>query len=46
MLGFTKMNGAGNDFVLVDNRTGSQNFSSIEIAFLCDRQGNLQEKPV
>jgi len=45
MLGFTKMNGAGN-FVLVDNRTGSHNFSSIEIAFLCDRQGNLQEKPV
>jgi diaminopimelate epimerase len=41
MLGFTKMNGAGNDFVLVDNRTGDHNLSSIEIAFLCDRHRGI-----
>jgi diaminopimelate epimerase len=37
MLRFTKMNGAGNDFVLIDNRDGAYNFSPQQIAFLCDR---------
>lgn len=37
MLQFTKMNGAGNDFVLIDNRGGAYKFSSQQIAFLCDR---------
>ena len=37
MLEFTKMNGAGNDFVLIDNRNGAYKFSPQQIAFLCDR---------
>jgi diaminopimelate epimerase len=37
MLRFTKMNGAGNDFVLIDNRGGAHKFSPRQIAFLCDR---------
>jgi diaminopimelate epimerase len=37
MLSFTKMNGAGNDFVLLDNRSGQLRLNSDEIAFLCDR---------
>jgi diaminopimelate epimerase len=37
MLSFTKMNGAGNDFVLLDNRSGHLRLNSDEIAFLCDR---------
>jgi diaminopimelate epimerase len=37
MLSFTKMNGAGNDFVLLDNRSGQIRLNSDEIAFLCDR---------
>jgi diaminopimelate epimerase len=37
MLRFTKMNGAGNDFVLVDNRSGALKLSREQIAFLCDR---------
>jgi diaminopimelate epimerase len=37
MFRFTKMNGAGNDFVLVDNRSGAHKFSPQQIAFLCDR---------
>jgi diaminopimelate epimerase len=37
MLTFTKMNGAGNDFVLVDNRTGSLNLDTQTIARICDR---------
>jgi diaminopimelate epimerase len=37
MLRFTKMNGAGNDFVLIDNRSGAHKFSQRQIAFLCDR---------
>ena len=34
---FTKMNGAGNDFVVVDNLDGSLALSAAEIARLCDR---------
>ena len=37
MLKFTKMNGAGNDFVLLDNLDGSLRLASNQIASLCDR---------
>ena len=37
MLRFTKMNGAGNDFILFDNRTGSIALDRTQIAQLCDR---------
>jgi len=37
LLHFTKMNGAGNDFVMVDNRQGQLAFSRETIARLCDR---------
>ncbi|HEY2123320.1 MAG TPA: diaminopimelate epimerase, partial [Chthoniobacterales bacterium] len=37
MLRFTKMNGAGNDFVLIDNRSEALKLSRRQIAFLCDR---------
>lgn len=37
MLRFTKMNGAGNDFVLVDNRAGEIDLNRTQIARLCDR---------
>src|SRR5438132_10175757 len=41
MLRFTKMNGAGNDFVLIDNRTGAHKFSPKQVAFLCDRHRGI-----
>src|ERR1041385_2323830 len=37
MLRFTKMNGAGNDFVLLDNRAGGLALTRAQIARLCDR---------
>jgi diaminopimelate epimerase len=37
MLHFTKMNGAGNDFVLLDNRDGKPELDKASIARLCDR---------
>lgn len=37
MLRFTKMNGAGNDFVLLDNRAGDLALTNEQIARLCDR---------
>lgn len=37
MLRFTKMNGAGNDFVLVDNRMGDLELTREQIARVCDR---------
>ena len=37
-LGFTKMNGAGNDFVLFDNRAGRIRLARDQIARLCHRQ--------
>ena len=37
VLGFTKMNGAGNDFVLIDNRKGRIQLSREHIMRLCDR---------
>jgi len=36
-LNFTKMNGAGNDFVMVDNRDLDKSLSKGQIARLCDR---------
>ncbi|UCG51417.1 MAG: diaminopimelate epimerase [Candidatus Latescibacterota bacterium] len=35
---FTKMNGAGNDFVMIDNRDGEIQLSERSIRFLCDRK--------
>ena len=37
MLRFTKMNGAGNDFVLLDNRAGNLVLTREQIARVCDR---------
>ena len=37
MLRFTKMNGAGNDFVLLDNRAGDLTLTREQIARVCDR---------
>lgn len=36
-LSFTKMNGAGNDFVMLDNRDASLSIGREGIAWLCDR---------
>lgn len=36
-LAFTKMNGAGNDFVLIDNRKNKIQLSPEQVARLCDR---------
>jgi len=36
-LPFTKMNGAGNDFVVLDNLDGTRSLTRREIAGLCDR---------
>lgn len=35
---FTKMNGAGNDFVLLDNRAGNLAFTREQVAQICHRQ--------
>jgi len=37
MLKFTKMNGAGNDFVVLDNRDRSLELGRETLAYLCDR---------
>jgi diaminopimelate epimerase len=37
VLEFTKMNGAGNDFVLVDNREGKVTLTTEQVVRLCDR---------
>lgn len=37
-LAFTKMNGAGNDFILIDNRDGKIRLTPERAARLCDRQ--------
>lgn len=36
-LSFTKMNGAGNDFVMIDNRDQALALDAARIAWLCDR---------
>jgi diaminopimelate epimerase len=41
MLRFTKMNGAGNDFILIDNRTGDINLDPSQIARLCNRHRGI-----
>jgi diaminopimelate epimerase len=38
---FTKMNGAGNDFVVVDNRADGLTLDPAQIARLCDRQRGI-----
>ena len=37
MLRFTKMNGAGNDFVMIDNRAGDLRLVAEQISRICDR---------
>src|ERR1700716_4296725 len=37
MLRFTKMNGAGNDFVMLDNRAGDIELSAEQVSRICDR---------
>ena len=37
MLRFTKMNGAGNDFVMIDNRAGDVRLEPDQIVRICDR---------
>jgi diaminopimelate epimerase len=41
MLNFTKMNGAGNDFVMLDNREGKLALDQAAIARLCDRHRGI-----
>lgn len=41
MVKFQKMNGAGNDFVMFDNRDGSLQLSAKEIARICDRHRGI-----
>ena len=41
MLTFTKMNGAGNDFVVLDNRDGKLALDKAQIARLCDRHRGI-----
>src|SRR5215467_4684543 len=41
VLEFSKMNGAGNDFVLVDNRTLGLRLTKQQIGFLCDRHRGI-----
>jgi diaminopimelate epimerase len=41
MLRFTKMNGAGNDFILFDNRNGTVVLDRDQIARLCDRHRGI-----
>src|ERR1041384_4251530 len=41
MLRFTKMNGAGNDFILFDNRTAGIDLDRNQIARLCDRHRGI-----
>src|SRR5918997_1356885 len=40
-LHFTKMNGAGNDFVMLDNRAGGLQLERGQIARLCDRHRGI-----
>ena len=41
MLRFTKMNGAGNDFILIDNRVADIHLDRSQIAHLCDRHRGI-----
>jgi diaminopimelate epimerase len=41
LLEFTKMNGAGNDFILADNRSGNIRLTPGQVAHLCHRQRGI-----
>src|ERR1700724_4573299 len=41
MLRFTKMNGSGNDFVMLDNRAGNIHLNRAQIARICDRHRGI-----
>ena len=41
MLRFTKMNGAGNDFVMIDNRAGEVRLEPEQIVRICDRHRGI-----
>jgi diaminopimelate epimerase len=41
MLRFTKMNGAGNDFVMLDNRLGDLQLAAEQISRICDRHRGI-----
>src|SRR5690348_9515167 len=41
LLEFTKMNGAGNDFVLLDNRRQDCRLSKEQVIRICDRQRGI-----
>jgi len=41
MLRFTKMNGAGNDFVMIDNRAGGVRLQPEQIVWICDRHRGI-----
>jgi diaminopimelate epimerase len=41
MVRFTKMDGAGNDFILIDNRAGNIDLNRSQIARLCDRHRGI-----
>jgi diaminopimelate epimerase len=41
MLRFTKMNGAGNDFVMLDNLAGSIQLTAEQISKICDRHRGI-----
>jgi diaminopimelate epimerase len=41
LLEFTKMNGAGNDFILLDNRAGGIRLNREQIVRLCDRHRGI-----
>ena len=40
-LAFTKMNGAGNDFILIDNRDQSIELTTRQVQRLCDRNAGV-----
>jgi diaminopimelate epimerase len=40
-IGFTKMHGLGNDFVVIDNMNGRISLSREQIVFLCDRHKGI-----
>jgi diaminopimelate epimerase len=37
-INFSKYQGTGNDFVIIDNRSGDIKLSEQQIAFLCNRR--------
>ena len=38
---FVKMNGAGNDFIIIDNRAGQVRLTTEQIVRLCNRQRGI-----